>query len=331
VSHPAVANALLVIVAHPDDEALGFAGVIAGARAKGRRVCVAIVTNGDDRALGRLPLRFCGCPRGRPASIARLGLCRGRETIEAMALLGLSFSRDPLDSEIFFLGYPNYSLEEIVRSTEPWMDDQTRLHRTYATGGAWWRCDGDVSYLLRGQHSRLYINDLQRDIDDLLKLTQPSDVYTHVEFDGHPDHAEVYRLVIDALRRRRQPVTVHSTLIHPTGTRGRMHESAYEWPNPSQNEVATPFDRFTPQFDFNAPPGDRVPEWGPLGPPNEWLEAPLEMQESDPAKNLKWQVIAKYSSQIDCTRRGDSHHASCGYLRAFVKRAEFFWTVHINQ
>jgi LmbE family N-acetylglucosaminyl deacetylase len=44
------AGPVLVIVAHPDDEALGAAGVIARARAAGRRVYVAVVTNGEGRA-----------------------------------------------------------------------------------------------------------------------------------------------------------------------------------------------------------------------------------------------------------------------------------------
>jgi hypothetical protein len=51
------------------------------------------------------------------------------------------------------------------------------------------------------------------------------------------------------------------------------------------------------------------------------------MQDGDPSRNLKWQVIAKYASQIECVRRQDSSYpASCGYMRAFVKRHEFFWT-----
>jgi LmbE family N-acetylglucosaminyl deacetylase len=320
-----------VVVAHPDDEALGFSGVIARARREGRQVRVAIVTNGDDRALGRLPLRFCGAQRGGPAHVARFGVCRGRETIDAMALLGLRFSRDPAASEIFLLGYPNYGLETIAASEVAWADDATRLHRTYAAGGGWRRCDGDFSYLLRGRHSRLSAEDLGADLDDLLELTQPADVYTHAAFDGHPDHAEVHRQVVAALQRRRQPVTVHSTLIHPAGTGKRMYESAYEWPNPGQHEVETPFERFTPQLDFTAPPGDRGATWGPLGPPDELIEVPLAMQDRDPAKNLKWRVIARYVSQLDCaTERNKRQHPSCGYLRAFVKRIEFFWRLRIS-
>ncbi len=247
-----------------------------------------------------------------------------------MALLGLRFSLDPSASDVVLLGYPNYGLETIAASEEPWTDDATGLHRTYAAGGRWGRCSGDFSYLLRGRHSQLCAGDLARDIDDLLELTQPSDVYTHAEFDGHPDHAEVHRQVVAALRRRGQSATVHSTLIHPPGTRDRMYESAYEWPNPSQSDVSSPFDRFTPQLDFNPPPEHSNANWGPLGPPHEVVEVPATMQDPDPAKNLKWQAIARYASQLDCRRRVDeSYHPSCGYMRAFAKRTEFFWILRV--
>jgi LmbE family N-acetylglucosaminyl deacetylase len=327
----AARGSVLVAVAHPDDEGLGFAGVIARSRSDGRRVFVAVVTNGDDRARGRLPIRFCSAPRGWAARVARLGVRRGRETLAAMKLLGLGFSRDPQVSDVFLLGYPNYGLETIAASIEPWAGDATRLHHTYAAGGSWRRCDGDLRFLLDGRHARLSASDLARDLDDLLALTRPTDVYTHVEFDGHPDHAEVHRQVLAALRRRGQPVRVHSTLIHPVGTRNRMYESAYEWPNPRQEEVATPFERFTPHLDFTPPPGDDGGDWGPLGPPDEFIEVPPSMRDSDPDQNLKWQAIARYASQLDCRRSADgSYHPSCGYLRAFVKRTEFFWTLQVG-
>jgi LmbE family N-acetylglucosaminyl deacetylase len=324
-------SSALVVVAHPDDEALGFAGVIARAKREGRRVRVAIVTNGDNRALGRLPLRFCGAPRGHAARIARLGVRRGRESVEAMRLLGLSFSQDPAKSDIFFLGYPNYGLETIAGATGPWTGDATGLHRTYAAGGRWGRGDGDFGYLLRRRHSRLCPQDLERDLDALVDLTRPSDVYTHAEFDGHPDHSEVHRQVVAALRRRHQAAMMHSTLIHPAGTRDRMYESAYEWPNPAQDEVASPIDRFTPQLDFTPPPNGSGLSWGPLGPPDEVVEVPAALQDPDPERNLKLQAIMSYTTQLDCRKKANgSFHPSCGYLRAFAKRSEFFWTFEVR-
>jgi hypothetical protein len=80
-----------------------------------------------------------------------------------------------------------------------------------------------------------------------------------------------------------------------------------------------PFARFAPALDVTAPPvpacAVRVEgtRWGPLGPPDELVEVPREMQEPDPERNLKWRAIARYASQVDCARRDDgSYHPSCG-------------------
>ena len=37
-------------------------------------------------------------------------------------------------------------------------------------------------------------------------------------------------------------------------------------------------------------------------------------------------MISRYATQIDCTQSGGEYHVNCGYMRAFVKRNEFFWT-----
>ena len=50
------------------------------------------------------------------------------------------------------------------------------------------------------------------------------------------------------------------------------------------------------------------------------------MQALTEASNLKWQVISRYATQINCTQSGGEYHVNCGYMRAFVKRNEFFWT-----
>jgi LmbE family N-acetylglucosaminyl deacetylase len=72
---------VLVVVAHPDDEAIGMAGVIAAARRDGRRVVVAIVTDGNawqDR---------------------EYGLRRRAESLAGLALLGVT------PDDVVFLGY----------------------------------------------------------------------------------------------------------------------------------------------------------------------------------------------------------------------------------
>lgn len=316
----------LVVVAHPDDEVLGFAGVIARSRAEGRRVVVAVMTNGDFESRGRWPLRYAGAPRGWSARVANLGLTRNQETVDAMSLLGLRRSLDPHSSDVFFLGYPNGALSAIAASAEPRYDDATQLHRTYALEHGRFRSAGDFRFLVSGRHSRLRAADLAEDVATLIELVAPTDIYTHAEFDGHPDHAETARLVRVAVAELSSPATVRTTLIHPEGTAGRMADSADEWPNPSLRAVATPFERFTPLLEFEPPPVSDGFDWGPLGPPHELVDVPAEMLETDPRRNLKWQVIAQHRSQVSCRQdRSGAYHASCGYMRAFVKRHEFFW------
>jgi hypothetical protein len=61
-----------------------------------------------------------------------------------------------------------------------------------------------------------------------------------------------------------------------------------------------------------------------MGGPNEVVEVPASMRSADEAANEKWQAIARHESLIDCTNPGE-YHVSCGYMRAFAKRSEFFW------
>jgi hypothetical protein len=43
------------------------------------------------------------------------------------------------------------------------------------------------------------------------------------------------------------------------------------------------------------------------------------MQRAEEASNLKWRAIACHASQVEVSP------VSAGYLRAFVRRHEFFW------
>ena len=117
--------------------------------------------------------------------------------------------------------------------------------------------------------------------------------------------------------------------MHPYGDGDCMALSSARWPNPALPNN-NPFARFTPTLDFTAPPADpcnpatRRPSWGPFGAPNEVVDVPATMQTTSEATNKKWLAINKYDSQIDC-ENPDPYHVNCGYMRAFVKKSEFFW------
>ncbi|HVA30409.1 MAG TPA: PIG-L family deacetylase, partial [Gaiellaceae bacterium] len=330
----AAANALLVVVPHPDDEGLGFAGVIESAVTQGRPVYVAVVTNGD-ASLSGSENGYCGASSGTPATTAHYGLRRDGETVAAMGLLGLARTSDPASTRIFFLGYPDGGLQAIASSGTGWTGDATGLHRTYAEDGDGSNatCNGDLHYQLSGTHAQLSASGLNGDLDSLIALTQPTDVYLIAAFDGHPDHTALHQLVVDAVQRAGLSPALHSTLVHPTGSGSCMVQSAYMWPNPSDPIGANPYGRFTPTLDATAPPtpvctpSPTGQSWGSAGPPNELVAVPADMRSTDPSTNMKWQVISRYSSQIDCTANPDgTYQVSCGYMRAFVKAHEFFWT-----
>jgi LmbE family N-acetylglucosaminyl deacetylase len=273
---------LLVVVAHPDDEAIGMAGVIAAACRDGRRVVVAIATNGN------------------AWESREHGLRRDGESVAGLELLGVP------REDIVFLGYPDGTLERLPR---------LRAKRTYALAGGGGD-DGDFRFVRTGRHARRTARELGRDIATLVQ--DAGEVYTHVPFDGHEDHAAVARLVLAAAP---PGIAVWGTLIHPPGAGECLELSASRWPAPP----GEPPQRFLPESDVEPPPSPACAEnpaarsWGPLGPPDALVEVPAEMQRADEAANLKWQAIACHESQLELGP------VSAGYLRAFVRRHEFFW------
>ena len=279
---------------------------------------------------------YCGAAAGNPATNAEFSLRRSQETVDAMGLLGLNRTASLLTTDIIFLGYPQNGLEDIAQTNgTSWQGDSTGLHRTYGPDfdASNATCNGDFRYLLSGVHSNLTAEAMAADMESLLAVTNPSDIYAHAGFDGHPDHAKLTSSLTAAMIRRGTNAWLHTTLIHPEGTGGCQIQSAALWPNPTLASVnGNPFARFTPGLPFTAPtvPGcdpDATPtgsSWGPDGPPNEIVPVPAAMQAATEAANLKWQVISRYATQIDCNPQPE-YHVNCGYMRAFVKREEFFW------
>src|SRR5262249_60385168 len=131
--------------------------------------------------------------------------------------------------------------------------------------------------------------------------------------DGRPDPPGSCPTAPPAAAGSRGGLFLLATLIHPEATGGCGALSAEQGPTPPLGDH-DPFARFTPEIDVTPPPlpacairGGSA-SWGPLGPPDELVEVPPEMQAADPDRNLKWRGIARYTSQVECSRRGDRGH-----------------------
>ncbi|MGZ6687753.1 MAG: PIG-L family deacetylase [Solirubrobacteraceae bacterium] len=342
---------VLVIVAHPDDETLGAAGVIQSVAA-GRPVYVAVVTNGATAgSAGSSSTAVCGAATGTPSGVALLGLTRERESEAAMTYLGggtsvgtgsIPWTNSLVSTHVFFLGYPDgggTTSQGIAGISQGLSVSDDAGIGTYADSGdsTNHNCNGDYHFLVHGSHGSFTQASLQGDISDVIDQVRPGDIYTHVVFDGHPDHAAVARDVLQAVQTLGLTTTVHGTLIHHLEQAGCLAASAWFWPNPEQ--VSDPAARATPDDPFLAPPlfagapSSHCPastsdtpvgsDWGPWGAPNEIDPVPADMALTDLTQNHKWQAISKYHTQMSgCP----ANVASCGYLYAFIKSDEFFWS-----
>jgi len=327
-AQPSANGPVLVVVAHGDDALLGMAGIIRRHRQAGRKVYVGVATNGDEPQSGALS-GYCGAAAGNPSTTAARGLELSRETMTAVGLLGMGYSRNLTQTDLIFMGYPNDGLLPIARAGgAPWVGGGTGLGRTYGEDddGSNASCDGELRYLLDGRHSQFTLTDMAADFDALLQLTAPSDIYTLADFDGHPDHAEVARQTAASVRRLGLSTRVHSTLVHPHESGPCMGFSAANWPNPAQVDN-NPLSRFTPTIPFTSPPTPTCSaptgqSWGPLGPPTESVEVPGEMQLTNPQQNLKWRTLNVWDTQCP---PDNPAHVTCGYFNAFAKKNEFFW------
>lgn len=184
---------VLVLAPHPDDEVLMAGGVLAQAVARGERVAVVVVTNGD-------------------LSCARDGRQRQTETVNALARLGVT------ESQVRFLGYPDGHLERLRDQPLPPIErlgadgSCARANVTWATRGL-----GRVDEHTRrtGTPAPYTASALTDDLAAVLNELQPRHVYLPHGIDTHPDHAMTYVFFRRALDRLDStPTFVHRSVVH---------------------------------------------------------------------------------------------------------------------
>ena len=171
-------------------------------------------------------------------------------------------------------------------------------------------------------------------MESLLAVTNPSDIYAHAPFDGHADHAKLTSSLTAAMvRQRHERVAPHDA--HPPRGNRRVPAAvgrAVAEPDACVRErrpLRPLHAERSPSPPRRCRPATRTPPRpGRAGAPKarrtRSSTVPAAMQAATEAANLKWQVISRYATQIDCTPQPE-YHVNCGYMRAFVKREEFFW------
>ena len=208
------AEHLVVIAPHPDDEALGAGGLISHFVENGNTVDVILLTMGDGfvQDAERYYLSF----DVTAAEYINLGYRRKRETLDAMAVLGVSADH------VHFFGFPDGGLDRLLLDhwdSEPMCSSTTKV--SYAP-----YID---SY---GENSPYLGRTLLTLLRQLLVQLRPTWIVSPSAYDEHPDHWATGAFARLAGTDLANPVKHFSYLVHwpawplPLAFRPRLHQKA---------------------------------------------------------------------------------------------------------
>lgn len=196
-------DVILILAPHPDDEAIGCAGIIQQALSAGAKVKVLYLTNGDANQLAFMVyekrLTF------RKGEFIHMGEVRRQEAINAMKLLGLS------EGDLIFLGYPDFGTFKIF--SQYWS-----AHRAYKSVLTRVR---SVPYKQNFSYGSPYIG--QSILDDFKKVLleyRPNKIFVSHPADTNVDHKAAYLFLQVALQDLRNDIKkpkIYPYLIHCVG------------------------------------------------------------------------------------------------------------------
>lgn len=198
---------ILILAPHPDDEAIGCAGVIQQARAAGANVRVVYLTNGDHNQFAFIVYKkSLVFTRGE---FIQMGELRRREAIKAMELLGLN------KNGLVFLGYPDFGTFTIFsqywQAKSPFMSFLTRI--------------SSVPYKEDFTFGAPYVGEsILADLKKTLLDYKPARIFVSHPADVNGDHKALYLFLQIALADLNQEIPrpkIYPYLIHCVG-----------WPTP---------------------------------------------------------------------------------------------------
>jgi LmbE family N-acetylglucosaminyl deacetylase len=304
---------VVVLAPHPDDETIGFGGLIRDAVRQNRGVHVVVVTDGD-AYVDACWFWKNGCPRDSscngpapsecsPVDVAEFGRVRRQETLAAMRLLGLP------EENVEFWGYPDAKLA-MMRAHPDSIVDAWTPNRFSETGKS--LCGRSV----------------EQDVRAVLRRYPDATFYTtHIE-DHHADHRALAGYLQDA-RAARVLETGHLqpawwAVIHEPHS-GRD----LRWPPPIctwETDYHRREERYTPTAGLPPPEGMG-------GAPSTYVMQPEMWDPALRTPPLMREALELYKTQYGAVVRGGAAPPQrfigvmddSGYLLAFVKRNHLYW------
>lgn len=179
---------VLVFAPHPDDEALGCAGVLKRAKGRGDAVRVVLATCGDAYASAKqkfeqqYPDYATDKDGDGDFDLLDFGVIRCGESMDAMKSLGLD------ESEVRFLGYPDAGLDDLWRSEEQFespFTEAAKVPHSY-----------DFAYRVGAPYQR---QSILQDIREIIREFGPTTIYSTTVTDHHQDHWALAKFVKQAL------------------------------------------------------------------------------------------------------------------------------------
>ena len=199
---------ILILAPHPDDEAIGAAGVIQKAVAVGAEVKIALLTNGENNELSFIAYKK------RPIlgrkGLTAMGQVRRGESIAAMSTLGLN------ENDIVSLGYPDFGTMEVMMRA--WGEGAKPLRSMLSRVQY-------VPYENAMSPNAPYVGDsVLKDLESIMTSFKPTKVFVSHPADANRDHRALYLFMKVALwdleGKIHQP-DVYPYIIHVAG-----------WPKP---------------------------------------------------------------------------------------------------
>ncbi len=198
---------ILIFAPHPDDEAIGTAGVIQQAVKQGIPIKVVYLTNGDNNELAFII--YSKHLVIRKNAFINYGRIRRDEAVKAMRLAGLK------DDQLIFLGYPDFGTFNIFISywgaVKPFKSLFTRVQQ--------------VPYKDAFSPNAAYLGDnILRDLDKILLDFKPTKIFVTNPVDSNGDHRACFLFLQVALWDIEDQIpapAIYPYLIHLSG-----------WPKP---------------------------------------------------------------------------------------------------